>query len=74
VRTGERWIFHTIPQPGEEGYESWENKEAYKFTGGANAWSGFGPIKNVEFICTTGSASYDFYGGKRKGNNLSLIP
>lgn len=72
VRTGERrWIFHTIPQPGEEGYESWENKDAYKFTGGANAWSGFSLDKKRGILfAATGSASYDFYGGKRKGNNL----
>ncbi|HKO81425.1 MAG TPA: PQQ-binding-like beta-propeller repeat protein, partial [Chitinophagaceae bacterium] len=42
VRTGkQRWIFHTIPQPGEEGYSSWEQPDAYKYSGGANAWSGF---------------------------------
>jgi quinoprotein glucose dehydrogenase len=72
VRTGERrWIFHTIPQPGEEGYESWDNKDAYKFTGGANAWSGFSYDKKRGILfAATGSASYDFYGGKRKGNNL----
>ena len=42
VRTGKlRWIFHTIPQPGEAGYETWEDPEAYKHIGGANSWSGF---------------------------------
>jgi quinoprotein glucose dehydrogenase len=66
-----RWIFHTIPQPGEDGYESWDNKEAYKHIGGANAWSGFSmdEEKGIVFV-PIGSASYDFYGGKRPGNDL----
>lgn len=66
-----RWIFHTIPQPGEFGYDSWENKDAWKHIGGANAWAGFSlDEKNGILFAPTGSASYDFYGGKRKGNNL----
>ncbi len=40
VNTGKlRWIFHTIPQPGEFGYDTWP-KDAYKLAGGANAWAG----------------------------------
>ena len=40
VITGEmEWIFHTIPQPGEFGYDTWP-EEAYKSTGGANNWAG----------------------------------
>jgi quinoprotein glucose dehydrogenase len=72
VRTGKQvWIFHTIPQPGEEGYESWEDPEAWKHIGGANCWSGFtlDEKKGIVFA-PIGSASYDFYGGKRKGANL----
>jgi len=72
VHTGKlRWIFHTIPQPGEEGYESWDNKEAYKHIGGANAWAGFSldEEKGIVFA-PIGSASYDFFGGKRLGNDL----
>ncbi len=72
VHTGKlRWIFHTIPQPGEEGYETWDDKEAYKHIGGANAWSGFSldEEKGILFA-PIGSASYDFYGGKRLGDNL----
>src|SRR4051794_37788631 len=39
VHTGKlRWIFHTIPHPGEPGYETYENKDAYKYVGGANVW------------------------------------
>ncbi len=72
VRTGKQeWIFHTVPKPGEPGYETWDDKEAYKNIGGANAWSGFSldEARGIVFAAT-GSASFDFYGGKRKGNNL----
>jgi quinoprotein glucose dehydrogenase len=72
VRTGKRlWIFHTIPQPSEEGYNTWEDPNAYKFIGGANAWNGFSldERRGIVYACT-GSASYDFYGGKRFGDNL----
>lgn len=72
VRTGkQRWIFHTIPQPGDEGYATWEQPEAYKYSGGANAWSGFSvDDKRGIVFASTGSASYDWYGGKRLGANL----
>jgi len=72
VHTGKlRWIFHTIPYPGEPGYESWEDKEAYKHIGGANSWSGFSldEARGILFA-PVGSASYDFYGGKRLGDGL----
>lgn len=72
VHTGKlRWIFHTIPHPGEPGYESWQDKEAYKHIGGANSWAGFtlDEEKGIVFA-PTGSASYDFYGGRRLGDNL----
>src|SRR6185295_6173267 len=40
ARTGKpRWIFHTIPQPGEFGYETWP-KDAWQYIGGANSWCG----------------------------------
>jgi quinoprotein glucose dehydrogenase len=72
VRTGkQKWIFHTIPYPGEPGYETWDDKDAYKFIGGANAWSGLTlDLKKGIVFAATGSASYDFYGGKRTGANL----
>lgn len=72
VRTGiQKWIFHTIPHPGEPGYETWDDKEAYKFIGGANAWSGLTLDRESGTVyAATGSASYDFYGGKRTGANL----
>ncbi|HKB43979.1 MAG TPA: pyrroloquinoline quinone-dependent dehydrogenase, partial [Chitinophagaceae bacterium] len=72
VRTGKlEWIFHTIPQPGEFGYDTWEDSIAYKNIGGANCWSGFSldEERGILFV-PLGSASFDFYGGKRKGQNL----
>src|SRR3984893_2311302 len=72
VRTGKlQWIFHTIPQPGEFGFETWEDSIAYKHIGGANNWSGMSldEERGIVFV-PTGSASFDFYGGKRRGQNL----
>jgi quinoprotein glucose dehydrogenase len=71
VHTGKlRWRFHTIPQPGEEGFDSWDDKEAYKYIGGANVWGGFSLDEERGIVfAPTGSANYDFYGGKRLGNN-----
>ena len=72
VHTGTlKWIFHTIPQPGEDGYNTWEDPNAWMFIGGANAWSGFSmDEENGIIFVPVGSASYDFYGGNRKGANL----
>ncbi|MDP4283238.1 MAG: PQQ-binding-like beta-propeller repeat protein [Bacteroidota bacterium] len=72
LHTGKlRWIFHTIPQPGEFGYHSWDDKDAWKHIGGVNAWAGFSlDEKRGILFAPTGSASYDFYGGKRLGNDL----
>jgi len=71
VLTGEmKWIFHTIPRPGEIGYDTWP-KDAYKEIGGANSWSGFSlDEKRGVVYLGTGSPSFDFYGGNRKGKNL----
>jgi quinoprotein glucose dehydrogenase len=71
VNTGKlRWIFHTIPRPGEFGYETWP-KDAYKIEGGANAWAGVTvDAKNAMVFAATGSASFDFYGVTRHGDNL----
>ncbi len=71
VLTGKvAWVFHTIPLPGEPGYETWP-ADAYKTIGGANNWSGMSldTARGTLFI-PTGSASFDFYGGNRKGQNL----
>jgi len=72
VHTGKmKWIFSTIPRPGEIGYETWEDPAAYKYVGGANSWAGFSlDEKRGIVFASTGSAVPDFYGGKRKGDNL----
>jgi quinoprotein glucose dehydrogenase len=71
VRTGRIvWSFHTIPHPGEPGYETWP-PDAWKYTGGANCWTGMAlDEKRGLVFCPTGSASFDFWGGDRIGANL----
>ena len=71
VRTGHRrWIFHTIPHPGEAGHETWP-PEAWRSTGGANAWGGLTLDASRGWVFFgTGSASYDHWGGDRVGANL----
>lgn len=71
IRTGERkWIFHTVPHPGEFGYETWST-DSYKYVGGANAWGGLtlDEERGIVFM-GTGSATYDHWGGNRVGDNL----
>ncbi|HEY1952947.1 MAG TPA: pyrroloquinoline quinone-dependent dehydrogenase [Gemmatimonadaceae bacterium] len=71
VRTGRiRWTFHTIPLPGEVGYETWP-ADAWKSAGGANSWAGMtvDDQRGIVYI-PTGSATPDFYGGERVGANL----
>jgi quinoprotein glucose dehydrogenase len=71
VRTGKiRWTFHTIPRPGEYGYETWP-KDAWTYIGGVNDWAGMSlDQKRGLVFCATGSASFDFYGANRIGNDL----
>jgi quinoprotein glucose dehydrogenase len=71
VMTGKlRWIFHTIPQPGEFGADTWPDA-AHNVSGGANAWAGVTvDVKNAMVFAATGSASFDFYGSNRHGDNL----
>ena len=71
ARTGAlRWAFHTIPRPGEFGHETWP-AEAWQTVGGANAWAGItvDVERGLAFV-PTGSATPDFYGGDRVGDNL----
>ena len=71
VITGQlAWTFHTIPHPGEPGYETWP-KDAWKTVGGANAWSGMAldEKRGVIFV-PTASPKYNFYGANRSGSNL----
>ncbi|UBZ05586.1 pyrroloquinoline quinone-dependent dehydrogenase [Salegentibacter mishustinae] len=73
IKSGElEWVFHTIPQPGEFGYETWP-KNTYKNTqvGGANNWAGMAVDRQRGIVyAPTGSAAYDFYGSNRTGKNL----
>lgn len=71
ARTGKMvWTFHTIPQPGEPNYDTWP-EDAYNVVGGVNNWSGMSidEQRGIVYI-PTGSATFDFYGGNRKGKNL----
>lgn len=71
VRTGKlRWSFHTIPHPGEFGYDTWP-KKAWKYAGAANNWAGMAlDVKSGIVYVPTGSASFDFYKANELGNDL----
>ncbi|MEJ5238571.1 MAG: PQQ-binding-like beta-propeller repeat protein [Limisphaera sp.] len=71
IRTGRLvWRFHTIPHPGEPGYETWP-PEAWRYAGGANCWAGMAVDRQRGIVYVpTGSATYDFWGGDRLGQNL----
>ncbi len=65
-----RWTFHTIPRPGEFGYDTWP-KDAWKNAGAANNWAGMTvDTKRGIVYVPTGSAVFDFYGGDRIGDDL----
>jgi len=71
VRTGKlRWAFHTIPHPGEPGYETWP-PDAWKTSGAANNWAGMtlDAARGTVYV-PTGSAAADFYGTDRAGDDL----
>jgi quinoprotein glucose dehydrogenase len=71
VRTGKMaWIFHTVPHPGEVGYDTWP-KDAWKVEGGTNCWGemSLDEQRGIVYI-PTGAPTYDFYGAERPGNNL----
>ena len=71
IKTGKReWIFHTIPQEGQAGYETWDPKHIRQI-GGANNWAGMTVdyARGIVYV-PTGSATYDFWGGYRTGDNL----
>ncbi|HUA91144.1 MAG TPA: c-type cytochrome [Terracidiphilus sp.] len=71
VHTGAlRWSFHTIPHPGELGYETWP-PDAWKTAGAANDWAGMSlDVQHGIVYVPTGSAVMDFYGGDRVGDDL----
>lgn len=71
VRTGKLvWVFHTVPRPGEFGYDTWP-KDAWQRVGGANVWSELSlDEKRGILYAPTASAKYNFYGVDRRGANL----
>ncbi len=71
VRTGQRrWIFHTIPRPGQPGHETWP-ADAWQRIGAANNWAGMAVDEQRGLVFVpTGSAAFDFWGGNRHGANL----
>lgn len=71
VKTGElAWVFHTVPLPGEYGYETWP-KDAYKYVGGVNTWGeiSLDEERGIAYF-PLGSPTFDYYGADRKGSNL----
>lgn len=71
VVTGElEWVFHTLPKPGEYGYDTWPEGRS-EIGGGANAWGGLSvdDERGIVYV-PLGSANYDFYGIDRHGENL----
>src|SRR6185503_18800686 len=70
VRSGAlRWSFHTIPHPGEPGYETWP-KDAWEYSGAANSWPGMAVDERRGLVFVpTGSAASDFHGADRLGDN-----
>lgn len=71
VRTGALvWTFHTLPHPGEPGYETWP-EDAWKRVGGVNVWAGMTVDEERGLVfCPVGSGTFDFWGGDRHGRNL----
>jgi quinoprotein glucose dehydrogenase len=64
------WTFHTIPHPGEFGYDTWP-PDAWKTAGGANVWSEFSLDQKRGIVyAPTASAKYNFYGVARTGSDL----
>ena len=64
------WSFHTVPHPGEEGYNTWP-KDAWKYSGGTNTWGEISvdEKRGIAYF-PTGSPTYDYYGADRIGSNL----
>jgi quinoprotein glucose dehydrogenase len=71
VRTGEfKWIFHTIPQEGEVGNETWEG-DSWRYTGAANAWTFMAADNELGMVyLSLSTPTNDIYGGHRHGDNL----
>ena len=64
------WVFHTIPRPGEFGYDTWP-KDAYKYMGGVDTWGEITVDEKRGIVyLPVASPKYELYGGDRHGNNL----
>ena len=72
LRTGKlAWRFHTIPRPGDPGFDTWPNVESTQRRPGANVWSQFSVDEEQELVfAPIASPGYDWYGGDRLGDNL----
>ena len=71
VRSGKQlWIFHTIPQKGEFGVDTWED-DSWKYSGNTNVWTGISADTELGYVyLPTGTPTNDWYGGHRPGDNL----
>jgi quinoprotein glucose dehydrogenase len=71
ARTGRlRWTFHTVPQPGEPGHETWLN-ESWRYTGNTNVWTWMSADEELGYVyLPVSTPTNDHYGGHRPGNNL----
>jgi len=71
VRTGKRlWTFHTIPEPGELGNETWEN-DSWSYTGNTGVWGGITADEELGYVyLPVETPTNDYYGGKRPGDGL----
>ena len=71
VKTGKRlWIFHTIPKPGEFGYDTWE-KDSADYTGNAGVWGQISVDEELGMVyLPVELPTGDYYGGHRPGNGL----
>jgi len=71
ARTGKRiWIFHTIPKPGEYGFETWDN-DSWSYTGNTGVWAQISVDEQLGLVyLPVELPTGDYYGGHRPGNNL----
>jgi quinoprotein glucose dehydrogenase len=71
VRTGEQvWMFHTIPQRGEFGNETWEDG-SWEYSGNTNVWTVMSADEELGYVyLPIGTPTNDWYGGHRPGDNL----
>jgi quinoprotein glucose dehydrogenase len=71
ARTGSvRWTFHTVPQPGEIGHDSWKDN-SWEHAGKVTVWTTMSADEDLGYVyLPTNTTAPDFYGGHRPGDNL----